>query len=283
MSNKSAHKRKNKKQRPKGPTLAEQADRHELYELSVQCAESEIDFVDETFKKLRDRRAKLLREDFCGTANVCCDWVQRRTSNRAIGIDIDQEVLEWGRDNNLTKLPISARERIQLVQKDVLKVKTEPVDVISAMNFSYWLFKDREDLKRYFKRVRKALAEDGMFFLDAYGGYDSFREITEETEVEDEGFTYVWEQKKYEPISGGLICHIHFNFPDGSRMKKAFSYDWRLWTLPEIRELLEEAGFSRVTIYWQGFDEDDEPDGDFKPVKEGESDAGWICYITAEK
>lgn len=282
MSSKSARKSR-KKKHSKGPTLAEQADRHVLYELSVQCAEAEIDFVDETFKKLRHRRARLLREDFCGTANVCCDWVQRRKGNRAIGVDIDPEVLEWGRNNNLSKLPEAARKRVQLLQKDVLKVKTEPADVISAMNFSYWLFKDRKDLKRYFSRVRKALADDGVFFLDAYGGYDSFREITEETEVEGENFTYIWEQERYEPISGGLICHIHFAFPDGSRMKKAFSYDWRLWTLPEIRELLEEAGFSRVTVYWQGFDEDGEPDGDFKPAREGEADAGWICYITAEK
>jgi hypothetical protein len=66
-------------------------------------------------------------------------------------------------------------------------------------------------------------------------------------------------------------------------MERAFSYDWRLWTLAEIRELLEEAGFSRVTFYWQGFDEDGEGDGDFQPVDEGDADAGWICYITAEK
>jgi hypothetical protein len=121
--------------------------------------------------------------------------------------------------------------------------------------------------------------------MDAYGGYDSFREIEEEREIEDGNqiFTYVWEQEKYEPVSGGLICHIHFDFTDGSRLERAFSYDWRLWTLPEIRELLADAGFRRITVYWQGFDEEGEPDGDFKPVTEGEADAGWICYLSAEK
>ena len=98
-----------------------------------------------------------------------------------------------------------------------------------------------------------------------------------------DGFTYLWEQAKFEPIRNGLICHIHFAFPDGSRLDRAFSYDWRLWTLPEIRELLEEVGFRRVTVYWQGFDEDGEPDGDFQPAEEGEADAGWICYLSAEK
>ncbi|MES9981732.1 MAG: hypothetical protein ABW115_14540 [Candidatus Thiodiazotropha sp. 6PLUC6] len=61
------------------------------------------------------------------------------------------------------------------------------------------------------------------------------------------------------------------------------SYDWRLWSLPEVRELLEEVGFKKITFYWQGFDDDGEADGIFVPVEEGEADAGWICYISAEK
>ena len=56
-----------------------------------------------------------------------------------------------------------------------------------------------------------------------------------------------------------MICHIHFKFKDGSRIKKAFSYDWRLWTLPEIREVMEEAGFSNTRVYWE--DEDEEGEG----------------------
>jgi cyclopropane fatty-acyl-phospholipid synthase-like methyltransferase len=267
------------------PTLADTADRHRLYELSVQCAEAEIDFVDDTYKKLRGRRAALLREDFCGTANVCCEWVSRRKTNRAIGVDLDREVLAWSRAHRLASLKRTQAKRVILLQKNVLTVQSAAPDIICAMNFSYWLFKERKLLKRYFRRVHKQLADDGVFFMDAYGGYDSFRDIEEEREIEDNDmtFTYVWKQEKYEPISGNLICHIHFDFTDGSRLEKAFSYDWRLWTLPELHEILEEVGFKHITIYWQGFDEAGEPDGIFKPVLEGEADAGWICYISAEK
>ncbi len=274
---------KKSKLKKRKSTMAEQADRHHLYELAVQYAPSEIDFVDETFKKLRGRKAKLLREDFCGTANVCCEWVRRRKDNRAIGVDIDQEVLEWGRQHRLGELTRDQQKRVNLLQKDVLKVETEAPEIVSAMNFSYWLFKERKDLKRYFSRVHSVLAKDGILFLDAYGGYDSFKEITEEREIEEGDFHYIWEQESFDPVSSGLICSIHFEFPDGSRLDQAFRYDWRLWTLPEVQDLLEEAGFSKVTIYWQGWDKDGEPDGDFKPVKSAEADAGWICYITAEK
>ena len=277
-------KTRKKTKKNKRPSLAKSADIHKLYEHSVQCADSEIEFLDDTFKALRGRRARLLREDFCGTANVCCEWVKRRKTNLAIGVDIDGKVLDWGRENNLSQLSESQRERVELIQSDVLDVSTESPDTISAMNFSYWLFKDRDRLLSYFESVREALVDDGIMFLDAYGGYDSFRDIVEEREIEEQGgFTYIWEQERYDPISNGLICHIHFGFPDGSRLNKAFTYDWRLWTLPEVRELLEEAGFRRVTFYWQGWDDDEEPDGIFKPVTEGIADAGWICYITAEK
>jgi hypothetical protein len=133
----------------------------------------------------------------------------------------------------------------------------------------------------YFARVREALKDDGIFFLDAFGGYESMEEMKEKTKYDD--FTYVWEQKHYYPVTGEMECHIHFKFPDKSKLKKAFSYTWRLWTLPEILELLTEAGFKNPTVYWEGTDEDGEGDGVFTPEARGEADAGWIAYIVAEK
>ncbi|WP_456406046.1 class I SAM-dependent methyltransferase [Thiolapillus sp.] len=265
-------------------TLAERADAHELYELSVQCSESEVDFVEETYNNLRKKPARLLREDFCGTANVCCEWVRRHKDNRAIGVDLDKSVLKWGKEHNLADLSGSQRKRISLINDDVLTVETARPDIVSAMNFSYWLFKDRSTLKQYFQRIHHALKKDGIFFLDIYGGYDSFHEVAEEREVETAigNITYTWEQASFNPINHDLTCYIHFEFEDGSRLDQAFAYHWRLWTLPEIQDLLQEAGFE-VTVYWQGWDEDGEPDGEFYPATEADADAGWIAYIVAEK
>jgi len=266
-------------------TLAELADPHRLYELSVQNPRAEVDFVDRIYRQRRGRSARWLREDFCGTAAVCCEWVRRRKTNRALGVDLDREVLDWGRRVNLAGLSADQRARVELLEQDVLAVETRPLDIVLAMNFSYWLLRGRAALKTYFERVRASLGPDGVFLLDAYGGYDSYRVISEERAVEDPEigpFTYIWEQAAYEPVSGRLVCHIHFAFPDGSRIERAFSYDWRLWSLPEIRELLAEAGFSRVQVYWQGWDADGNPDGVFVPVQTGEPDAGWIAYLSAE-
>ena len=66
-------------------------------------------------------------------------------------------------------------------------------------------------------------------------------------------------------------------------MEQAFTYHWRLWTLPEIRELLLEAGFRQVDVYWEGTDKNsEEGDGEFKPSEVGDADASWVCYIVAQ-
>jgi len=268
----------------KGASLADRADRHVLYQLSVQNVESEIDFVDATYKKIRGKKAKVLREDFCGTGNTSCEWVGRRPSNRAYGVDIDAETLAWGRENNVAELEDDGFERIELVEGDVLDTETEKADCLLAMNFSYWLFMTREKMIQYFTRVRENLADDGIFFLDCYGGYDAFREYQEKRKVEGEEFTYVWDQHDYDPITGHMQCYIHFAFPDGSKLDRAFDYRWRLWTLPELQELLAEAGFSRVGVYWEQTDEDTgEGNGVYERATRGDADAGWISYIVAER
>ncbi|MEE9494647.1 MAG: class I SAM-dependent methyltransferase [Gammaproteobacteria bacterium] len=266
-----------------GLTQAETADRHKLYEYSVQATDFEYDFVDSNFKRLRGRTAKLLREDFCGSAQMSCEWVKHRKTNRSIGVDLDADVLAWARKHNVQPLKPDARPRVSLLQENVMTVETKPVDIVLAMNFSWQIFSDRDTLREYFVAVRNGLVDDGVFFLDIFGGYEAQKELKEKTKHKDKGFTYVWEQATYNPIDGMMQCYIHFHFKDKSKIQRAFSYRWRLWSLPELQEILKEAGFSTVTVYWQGEDEDGEADGDFQPATEGDADPGWVCMISAEK
>lgn len=267
-------------------SMAAQADRHRLYQQSVQDVESEIDFVEQTWSELRQRPAEFLREDFCGTANTACEWVRRDEHHQAVGIDLDRQVLEWGRQNNLAALDADQLERIELLNEDVLQSRPGLADIILAMNFSYFLFLTRDDLREYFVNARDGLVNDGILFLDAYGGYEAPMVLSEPRECQDEDgndFTYIWEQAEFNPIDSCMTCNIHFEFPDKSRIEEAFSYYWRLWTLPEIREILYEAGFSKVDIYWEGTDEkNNEGNGIYMPSEVGDADPGWVCYIVAQ-
>jgi hypothetical protein len=270
--------------------LSAKADRHTLYQHAVQSPDAEIDFVDDTYKALRGRRATTLREDFCGTALTSCEWVRRRPTNLAFGVDLDQPTLAWGIEHNLAQLKAAARTRLTLINDNVLTVETpQPVEIVLAMNFSYFIFKQRSLLRRYFAHVRQGLAEGGLFMLDAYGGSDAFKELREKRPIKNGPpgigpFTYVWDQAHYDPITGDTRCHIHFHLKDGSKINRAFTYEWRLWTLPEIKEILEEAGFAKSTVYWEGTDpKDNSGNGHFEPAEHGEADLGWICYIVAER
>lgn len=288
-----------RKQRPsrsrKAPLTARTADKHELYQQSVQNVESEIDFVDRTFRRLRGRRATLLREDFCGTANTSCEWVRRRPENVAVGIDLDADPLGWGVAHNLSKLKPEQAARVRLLRGNVLDpagarpfprddgrpTPRKAFDCVLAMNFSYWCFKTRAQMLDYFRSVRAALKPDGVLFMDHYGGSD-LALVTTETR-RGRRFTYIWDQHWLNPITGEMQCFIHFKFPDGTKLDRAFEYNWRTWSLPEIRDLLAEAGFSKSTVYWEGDDGKGGGNGIFRPREVGDPDRAYITYIVAER
>ena len=142
--------------------------------------------------------------------------------------------------------------RLFLIQGDSLNKKNKKVNCVLATNFSYWVFKERHTLKKYFLNSLKNLKKNGIFILDAFGGYEAHQELEEKTKHKH--FTYVWDQNKFNPINNHMTCYIHFEFNNGSKIKKAFRYDWRLWSLPEITECLKEVGFKQVDIYMQGWD-----------------------------
>jgi len=274
MSAKSANKTKT-------PTMAQQADIHDLYQRSVQNVEDEIVFLQKTFKTLTGRTGYLFREDFCGTASASCQWVRQGKEFQAFGVDHNPSVLEWGRTHCLTRLSAEDRARVSLIESDVMTVETPTVDLLAALNFSYFIFDTRDMLRAYFRRAYEALKDDGILFLDMFGGPEAQEEQKEKTKYK--GFTYVWHQARFHPVTNFIRCHIDFRFPDGSKIKKAFTYNWRLWSAPEIREILQEAGFRKATIYWEGEDEDGDGNGEFTPDEEGEADLAWIAYVVAEK
>ncbi len=263
-----------------GQLNADNADRHWCYEKSVQNADVEVEFMDRVFLGEYGRLPDFLREDFCGTALLSAAWVDSRATNTALGVDLDGPTLDWGRQNNIAPLG-QAAERLTLVEDDVRNVLEPRADMVAATNFSWWCFKQRSELGAYFKHACACLRDEGMLLLDCYGGPEAQVPQIEEKDVE--GFEYRWDQDDFNPITHEMVCKIHFRFPDGSEMEEAFVYDWRLWTLPETCDLLKECGFRKVVVYWEGADEDGEPNGIFLPDRKGDLSPAWVAYILAFK
>lgn len=260
------------------------ADKYELYQRAVQSADQDVDFLFETYKSLRGREPEHLREDFCGTCLLSATWVKLGDKFTAESYDIDREPLAWGKEHNILPLGPDAASRVSLYLEDARAPSRRAPDVRCAQNFSYWIFKTRTEMLDYFKGVQADLAHDGVFIVDLHGGPESHQELEEETEMDDESFIYVWDQDSINPITGEARLHIHFKFPDGTQMTDAFTYDWRLWGLAELRDIFIEAGFSSCDCYWEGTDEDGESgDGVFTKSEEGEACLSYVAYLVAQK
>jgi hypothetical protein len=159
-------------------------------------------------------------------------------------------------------------------------VKHEAVDVTVGFNFSYFIFQERADLLAYFRRALESLRPHGLFVVDLYGGADSQRTLTESRDHDE--FDYVWDQDVFDPIHNRAVNYIHFEFPDGSRIERAFRYDWRLWSIPELRDALHEVGFSRTEPYWERTDrKSNEGTGVYYRAKRAPDDPAWVAYIAA--
>ena len=97
---KNKHKERHKqRQKGDGPSMAERADRHALYQKSVQAPEFEVEFFDKTFRELRGRDALSMREDFCGTAFLSTEWCKSDARRTAVGVDMCADTLAWGNEH----------------------------------------------------------------------------------------------------------------------------------------------------------------------------------------
>lgn len=263
------------------------ADKYELYQLAVQSAAHDVRLASRIYRRLRGREALHMREDFCGTAQLSAEWVKLGGGRTAEGWDLDPEPLAWGKAKNIAPLG-EAAARVELFRGDVRERSRRRADLRLAQNFSWWVFKERSVLLDYCTRVRKELAEGGMFLMDIYGGLESPEEMSEKRPI-DAGFVYVWEQERYLPGTADYRCHIHFHFKDGTKKKRAFSYDWRLWTLPEVKDVLRDAGFSDVQSWFEGTDHSTKElsgSGIYYPDQAGRLGrdcAGWLAYVVALK
>ncbi len=266
----------------KAKPIARTADKHILYQESVQAPEEDAHFFARYYKKVTGKPLRMFREDFCGSAILSCAFVRRHRDNHAIGVDLDGPTLAWARKHNVSSLEPEQQKRISLIQGNVLDVRDPKADVIAGLNFSYSVFKTRTDFAAYIRNAFKALKPGGLFALDAWGGGQAQFLMKEKKKVK--GATYVWHQADFDPITHHIVCKIHFEFKDGSRMKNAFIYDWRLWTLPEMRELMEDAGFQDIHVLWEGTDkETDEGNGVFRRVERGGDEEAWIAYVIGQR
>lgn len=222
-------------------------------------------------------KPSILREDFSGAGAICRAWVESE-GRTAIAVDRDAEPLAR----------LAGVRGITRVRADVLSCGRR-ADIIASLNFPLGYFHKRVDLLRYLRRTRQRLRPRGVFVADLYGGRSAFTPGTQSVRARLPGglrVHYRWVQQEADALTGLVRNAIHFSLarPGLKReFKNAFTYHWRLWSIPELTDALREAGFGRVEVHdQQGGALDHTGRLHTRPVQHSDELADdWVVYIAA--
>jgi hypothetical protein len=251
-------------------------DKYTCYELCVQDAARMVPFL----AAVHGGRARVLREDFCGTAGVARAWAAGDPQRRAVAVDMAAGPLRRAR-----------APRVKTVRANVLACGLK-ADIITATNFPLGYWHTRRELVRYLKVCRGRLNRAGVFVCDTYGGATAFTIGTMVRDVRAPGglrVHYMWEQREADPTTGMVLDAIHFRADrDGELVYQeadAFVYRWRLWSVPELREALAEAGFRSSEVYAELSDAVDQHGRAYaRPVADpGELGESFVVCVVGRK
>ncbi len=248
----------------------------DLYSLCVQSPLLYARFL----RAIHGRDPRILREDFSGAAAICSAWLELDPRHAAIAVDMDPAALRHARP----------AKRLRRIARNVLAAPHK-ADMIAALNFPIGYWHTRPDLLRYLTLSRRRLREHGALLIDTYGGRSAFTTGTTRKRLRapaGQRITYEWEQRQADPVSGLVHNAIHFTINGAAAgrprtLRNAFTYHWRLWSIPELTDAMHEAGFTRVDVYDRLGDAIDS-DGNLyvRPVQPGEPlDDDWVAYLAA--
>ncbi len=242
-------------------------DRFDLYEASVQSPPD----MARLLRAVHGHSPTRLGEDFAGTADLTRHWVQSIPGASAVAIDLDGEALARA----------ESIDGLQTIVGDVtLHHGHDPVDVLHAGNFSIGYLHARSDLVAYLRAAHERLNPGGVFVCDTYGGESAYVLGSVEKQIplpHGRHCVYTWEQREADPMTGMVTDVLHFRVFDADEcvldLPDAFVYRWRLWSLPELRDAMLEAGFGGVEVYAQLPDAED---ADGNVYAEPITDPDWL-------
>lgn len=238
-------------------------DRFDCYELCVQSPRHVTAFLHAVAS--RDGwEPTVLREDFCGTAAVSRRWIEEANAmdeahpwraRQAIAMDLDQDVVA------LARRSADPTAAIRFFQGDCTakdpSAESDPSDLVFVGNFSLGYCHARTTLVRYLKQCHARLrASRGVFACDLYGGPNAFTLGGIHRRHPSRGHEtihYIWQHEEADPATAMVTNSISFEIErDGEiveRLSRAFVYRWRLWSLPELKDAMSDAGFREVEVY----------------------------------
>ncbi len=233
---------------------ARSINRYDLYELAAQSPAHQARFLGALHAAGTDPGAgppaRVLAEDFAGPASIARAWLDLADDHRAIAVDIDPEPLDHAQHRLARARGGAVLTRLTIFNTDALSAKYR-ADIIAALNFSVCEIHSRPALLTYLRHALLRLEARAILVVDTYAGATALLpgSTSQAIETDDGPVTYTWEQRHADPLTGLVTNAMHFTLPDGAEVRDAFVYHWRLWTVPEIRDAMRDAGFRSTEVH----------------------------------
>jgi len=116
----------------------------------------------------------------------------------------------------------------------------------------------------------------GVMVLEQYAGPEACMTGSDIIELDDD-LIAIWEQESFNAVTHQGINYLHFRSADGQPVAKPFVYDFRIWSLPELSDLLYEAGFGQLQFFQMG----GEVTGNLEACSSAEIQDHWTVHIAA--
>ncbi len=239
----------------------ERNELHSLYEICVQRPVTIARLIRSAHAQLADPGSpppRTLHEDFSGTAAISRAWVASDPLAHAVATDLDPLAIAFGQSRaaELGLDPSRIAWRTLDVRAAHTHASTHPAHAIFVGNFSIGELHNRADLIAYLQAARARLCPQGLFICDTYGGAAAFRtglvHRTHPGRKPAERILYTWEQRSIDPFTARVVNALHFRIEVAGEIIAqhfdAFVYHWRLWSVPELRDAMHEAGFASTKV-----------------------------------
>ncbi len=179
----------------------------------------------------------------CGVGRHSLEFGRR--GYKVTAVDRTRAYIDAARDSAETE-----QLSIDFVLQDVRDFR-RPDTYTLAMNMftSFGFFSSMEEEKQYISNIRDTLKSGGLFLIDVNGKEIISRDFKPLEQYTENGITVRGEYKILDDFS---VLNNRWSIEEKGE-NYSFEFSHRIYSAAELKELLLECGFSRVTVYG-GFD-----------------------------
>lgn len=193
---------------------------------------------------LSERRVQTVADLACGTGNITIPLAEH--GFRVVGIDSSQSMLNVAQQKAQSKglaIPFVCQSMTQLSLH-------KPVDALTVCCDGVNYLTSLRDARAFFLAAYAALADGGVLLFDVSSEYklehvlgtNTFTEVTD-------AYAYIWENA-FDSKSRLCCMDVCFFVKNGARYERfSEQHIQRAYTVDELVQLGEEAGFSKVSAY----------------------------------